>query len=197
VVCVTPPRKDSDRSVMAYGPLGGWHTVRSDSYTTQFHPYINKSHPSSLKPRKNLTGRRSPSFSRRVREVTSRFTASPSVPRPSFLTPHSSSQPRRSFSRPRLPLGTRLEGILVNVYACRYSKNTWRGILARKKKRRAEIVSEVADIIVGHLESMPPKERAQRMTAFKETMGGKRARAHAKAASVSCTRRNISESQPR
>jgi len=53
--------------------------------------------------------------------------------------------------------------------------------LARKKKTRSEIVSEITDIIVGHLETLAPDEREARVAAFRETMAGKRARVRAKA----------------
>jgi hypothetical protein len=62
--------------------------------------------------------------------------------------------------------------------------------VANKKKTRAEIVSEMASLIIGHLEAMPVEERKKRVKAFKEVIsrGGKRDRAHPKAASAFRTR---------
>jgi hypothetical protein len=63
--------------------------------------------------------------------------------------------------------------------------------VADKKKTRAEIVSEMASLIVGHLEAMPVEERKKKVKAFAEVVnrGGKRGRAHPKAASVFRTQR--------
>ena len=62
--------------------------------------------------------------------------------------------------------------------------------MTAKKKTRAEIASEMTDIIVGHLEAMPTDERKQRLAAFKEALshGGKREHARPKAASSSRSR---------
>jgi hypothetical protein len=63
--------------------------------------------------------------------------------------------------------------------------------VADKKKTRAEIVSEMASLIVGHLEAMPVEERKKKVKAFAEVVnrGGKRGRVYPKAASVFRTQR--------
>jgi hypothetical protein len=60
--------------------------------------------------------------------------------------------------------------------------------MAHKKKTRSQVVSEMTDIIVSHLETMPPEERKERISAFKRAMSEKRDHARPKAASVSRTR---------
>jgi len=62
--------------------------------------------------------------------------------------------------------------------------------VADKKKTSAEIVSEMAGLIVEHLEAMPVEERKKRVKAFKEVLnrGAKRDHAHPKAASAFRTR---------
>jgi hypothetical protein len=64
--------------------------------------------------------------------------------------------------------------------------------MADKRKTRAEIVSKMTSLIVGHLEAMPVEERKKRVKAFKEVLShdGKRDRAHPKVASAFRTRRN-------
>ena len=63
-------------------------------------------------------------------------------------------------------------------------------IVAEKKKTKAEIVSEMASIIAAHLETMPPEERKQRISAFKEVLirDEKHGETHPKAASAARTR---------
>jgi len=63
--------------------------------------------------------------------------------------------------------------------------------VADRKKTRAEIVTEMASLIVGHLEAMPVEERKKKVKAFAEVVnrGAKRGRAHPKATSVFRTRR--------
>jgi hypothetical protein len=63
--------------------------------------------------------------------------------------------------------------------------------VADKKKTRSEIVTEMASLIVGHLEAMPVEERKKKVKAFAEVVnrGAKRGRAHPKAASVFHTQR--------
>jgi hypothetical protein len=62
--------------------------------------------------------------------------------------------------------------------------------VAAKRKTRAEIVSEMTGLIIGHLEAMPVHERKTKIKAFKEALshGGKRERAHPKVASAFRTR---------
>jgi hypothetical protein len=57
------------------------------------------------------------------------------------------------------------------------------------EKNRAEIILEMTDIIVGHLETLPNGERKQRVRAFKKAISGKRAHGRAKAATTSRTPR--------
>jgi hypothetical protein len=80
----------------------------------------------------------------------------------------------------------RLAGILAAVGETK---------LPVKRRSRTEILSEMTDIIVGHLEKMPPVERHKRLAAFGESTGGKRARVRAKAPSVSGTPRKSRRSQ--
>jgi hypothetical protein len=63
--------------------------------------------------------------------------------------------------------------------------------VAEKKRTSAEIVSEMTEIIVGHLEAMPVEERKERVKAFKEviTHDEKHGCARPKAASSSRTER--------
>jgi len=60
-----------------------------------------------------------------------------------------------------------------------------------KRRTSAEIASEMAGLIVEHLEALPVQERKKRVKAFKEVLsrGGKRDRAHPKAPSAFHTRR--------
>lgn len=64
--------------------------------------------------------------------------------------------------------------------------------MAEKKRTGAAIVSEMTDIIVGHLETMPAEERQARVKAFKEVINHdeKRVCTHPKAASSSRTGRS-------
>ena len=57
--------------------------------------------------------------------------------------------------------------------------------MTKKKRSRTDIVDEMAQIIAGHLENMPVKERKQRISAFREVInrGAKRGSARPKAAS--------------
>jgi hypothetical protein len=57
--------------------------------------------------------------------------------------------------------------------------------MMKKKRSRTRIVDEMTQIIVGHLENMPLKERNQRLSAFSEVLnrGAKRGSARPKAAS--------------
>jgi hypothetical protein len=69
--------------------------------------------------------------------------------------------------------------------------------VAEKKKTKAEIVSEMTSIIVGHLETMPTEERKQRIGAFKEVLsrdekrGGTRPKAASAANMRDCSRRTL------
>jgi len=51
--------------------------------------------------------------------------------------------------------------------------------VAAKKNRTAEIASEMTDILVGHLEAIPPKERKKRIKAFREVINRGAKRGHA------------------
>jgi hypothetical protein len=63
--------------------------------------------------------------------------------------------------------------------------------VAKKERTSAEIVSEMTEIIVGHLETIPVEERKVRVKAFKEAISHdeKRGCARPKAASSSRTER--------
>jgi hypothetical protein len=39
-----------------------------------------------------------------------------------------------------------------------------------KSKMRQQILSQMTEIVVGHLEKMPPDERAERVAAFRKTV---------------------------
>lgn len=63
--------------------------------------------------------------------------------------------------------------------------------MAHKNRTNAEIAADMTDIIVGHLESLPPAERKKKIKAFKAvlTRDAKTGRARPKVASSSRTRR--------
>jgi hypothetical protein len=41
-----------------------------------------------------------------------------------------------------------------------------------KSKTRQELLSQMTEIVVGHLETMPSDERAERVAAFRKTIKG-------------------------
>ncbi len=63
--------------------------------------------------------------------------------------------------------------------------------MAHKNRTNAEIATDMTDIIVGHLESLPPAERKKKIKAFKAilTHDAKTGRTRPKVASSSRTRR--------
>ena len=68
-------RGQTGRSLIFCPRSAGGRSSVSDFRPTLLKPRTTTSHPSSLKPRENLTGCRSPSFPRRVREVAPPSTA--------------------------------------------------------------------------------------------------------------------------
>lgn len=44
--------------------------------------------------------------------------------------------------------------------------------MPKKSKTRQELLSQMTEIVVGHLEKMPPDERAERVAAFRKTVKG-------------------------
>jgi hypothetical protein len=61
----------------------------------------------------------------------------------------------------------------------------------QKNRTKDQIISEMTDIIVGHLERVPAQERKSKIAEFERTInrGGKRERARPKVSSTSHTRR--------
>jgi hypothetical protein len=64
--------------------------------------------------------------------------------------------------------------------------------MATKKKSAPEIVTEMTQMIAGHLETMPSDERKKRLKAFEDAVNGgeKRANVRSKVRRVSGSRRS-------
>jgi hypothetical protein len=67
-----------------------------------------------------------------------------------------------------------------------------RGCMADKKRTQKEIIAEMAQIIVAHLETMPVEEQERRLTDFEATIKGdaKRVSSRPKAPRASGRRRS-------
>jgi hypothetical protein len=55
----------------------------------------------------------------------------------------------------------------------------------QKKRTKAAIISEMTDIIVQHLDSMPPEERQQKISASKKGLAARPEDAHPRASTTS------------